>query len=98
MPEMALRRHPWRLERYGRPLGRRSVHTLGAANWATTNRGPGFCPPGDRNVAHVELQESKAVLERRKLLKELFLGELVFPQAAFVFVVSIDKMHDDPPL
>jgi hypothetical protein len=50
------------------------------------------------HVAHVELQESKAVLERRKLPKELFLGDLVFPQAALVFVVSIDKMHDDPPL
>jgi hypothetical protein len=33
-----------------------------------------------------------------KLPKELFLGDLEFPQAGFVFVVSIDKMHDDPPL
>jgi hypothetical protein len=45
------------------------------------------------HVAHVELKERKALLDRRKLLKELFLGGLVFPQTGFVFVLSIDKVH-----
>jgi hypothetical protein len=51
------------------------------------------------HAAHVNLKESKAVLDRGELLKELFLSELVFQGAAFVFVVSVDKtFHDDAPV
>jgi hypothetical protein len=51
------------------------------------------------HVAHVDLEERKAILERSELLKELFLSELLFREAAFVFVVSVDKIfHDDAPL
>jgi hypothetical protein len=50
------------------------------------------------HVAHVNLKESKVLLERCKMLKELFLSEFLFQGTAFAFVVSIDKMHDDNPL
>jgi len=50
-------------------------------------------------VAHVNLKEGKAILERGELLKELFLSELLLRETAFVFVVSVDKtFHDDAPL
>jgi hypothetical protein len=49
------------------------------------------------HVAHVNLKEGKAILERGKLLKELFLSELLFRETAFVFVVSVGKFHDDAP-
>jgi hypothetical protein len=50
-------------------------------------------------AAHVNLKEGKAILNRGELLKELFLSELLFQGAAFVFVVSVDKtFHDDAPM
>jgi hypothetical protein len=50
-------------------------------------------------AAHVNLKEGKAILDRGELLKELFLGELLFQGAAFVFVVSVDKtFHDGAPV
>jgi hypothetical protein len=50
------------------------------------------------HAAHVNLKESKALLERCELFKELFLSEFLFPETAFVFVVSVDKiLHDDAP-
>jgi len=51
------------------------------------------------HVAHVDLKEAKAILERSELLKELLLSEFLFREAAFVFIVSVDKIfHDDAPL
>jgi hypothetical protein len=48
---------------------------------------------------HVSLKDGKALLERRKLLKELFLGDLLFRETAFAFDVSVEKtFHDDAPL
>jgi len=49
------------------------------------------------NVAHVSLKESNALFERGKLLKELFLSERLFRETAPVFIVSVDKTHDDIP-
>jgi len=47
----------------------------------------------------VGLKEGKALLERRKLLKELFLGDLLFRETALAFDVSVEKtFHDDTPL
>jgi hypothetical protein len=48
------------------------------------------------HIAHVGLKESNALLERRKLLKELFFSELPVQETALV-VVSADKIHDDTP-
>jgi len=51
------------------------------------------------HAAHVNLKESKALLKRGELLKELFLSEVLFRETAFVFVVSVEKIfHDDAPL
>jgi hypothetical protein len=51
------------------------------------------------HAAHVNLKQGKAILERGELLKELFLGELLFRETAFVFLVSVDRtFHDDAPL
>jgi hypothetical protein len=50
------------------------------------------------HAAHMNLKKGKAILERGELLKELFLGELLFRETAFAFVVSVDKtFHDDAP-
>jgi hypothetical protein len=51
------------------------------------------------HAAQVNLKEGNALLDRGELLKELFLSELLFQGAAFVFVVSVEKtFHDDAPL
>jgi hypothetical protein len=51
------------------------------------------------HAAHVNLKESKAILERGELLKELFLRELRLRETNFVLVVSVDDgFHDDAPL
>jgi len=38
------------------------------------------------HAAHLNLKEGKAILERGELLKELFLSEHLFREAAFVFL------------
>jgi hypothetical protein len=43
------------------------------------------------HAAHVNLKKGKAILDRGELLKELFLSELLFEEAAVVLVVSVDK-------
>jgi hypothetical protein len=49
--------------------------------------------------ANVNLQEGKAFLKRRELLKELFLSVLPFRETAFALFASVDKaFHDDTPL
>ena len=49
--------------------------------------------------AQLNLNQGKSLLERGELLKELFLGELLFPESIFGFVVSAgETYHDDAPL
>jgi hypothetical protein len=51
------------------------------------------------HAAHVNLKEGKALLERGELLEKLFLGELLFQEAAVVLVVSADTaFHNNAPM
>jgi hypothetical protein len=45
------------------------------------------------------LKARKAFLERRELLKELFLREFLLREAVYVLVMGVDEIcHDDTPL
>jgi hypothetical protein len=47
----------------------------------------------------MNLEEGQAILKRRELLQELFLGELLFGEAAFGIVVNVSQIsHVDAPL
>jgi len=47
----------------------------------------------------MNLEEGQAILKRRELLQELFLGELLFGEAAFGIVLNVSRIsHVDAPI
>jgi len=51
------------------------------------------------HAAHLKLKEGEAILERRELFEEPFLGKLLVRKTAFVLGLSVSTTcHDNAPL